>query len=213
MLRMMKSPRTEPLSPCRARCAERGFTLIEMLVVVAILGMVAVISIPSLRRSMVRAELLGEAKMLHQAVSVARINAIKQGRRVTLRILEDNAIQDGGIVHAWVDDNANGAPDPPGETDIGRWRVRNGIHIGPDPDSTNDFVALAGTTRGVVFLPNGNTIANIGGTVVGIGAVVVSDYASNQIRITILGGSGTVQQQMWNPESSQWSDEIRFWRY
>ena len=213
MLRMMKKLPTEPLSPCRACRGERGFTLIEMLVVVAILGMVVVISIPSLRRSMVRSELLGETKMLSQAVSVARINAIKQGQRVTLKFLDDDAIQNGGMVHAWVDTNRNGAPDPPGEIDIGRWRVAEGILLSPDPDSANELAGLAGTTLGVIFLPNGNTIANVNGTVVGVGGIVVSDYASNQILIAIQGGSGTVTQGMWNPEESEWDDKIRFWRY
>ena len=213
MLRMMKKLPTEPLSPCRACRGERGFTLVEMLVVVAILGMVVVISIPSLRRSMVRSELLGETQMLSQAVSVARINAIKQGRRVTLKFLDDNATQNSGMVHAWVDENGDGAPNPPAEIDIGRWMVREGILLSPDPDSANELAGLAGTTLGVVFLPNGNTIANVGGTVVGVGGFVVSDYASNQIQITVQGGSGTVRRQMWNPETSQWSDEIRFWRY
>jgi Tfp pilus assembly protein FimT len=181
-----------------------------MLVVVAIMGMILVISIPAMRRSMVRAELLGEVKMLQAAVSVSRINAIKQSRRVVMRVLVDNAPQKGGLVHSWIDDNGDGVKDS-AEEDVGRWLVGNDIDL--SPDAGMQFVLLSGTNRGVTFLPNGAAIANVGGTVVGVGAVVVSDFASNQIRISIQGGSGTVSRQMWDFEHSQWSEEIRFWRY
>jgi len=210
MLRMMNSPRTESPSTDRAPGAEGGFTLIEMLIVVTIMGMILVISIPAMRRSMVRAELLGEVKMLQAAVSVSRVNAIKQSRRVVLRVLVDNATQQGGLVHSWIDDNGDGVKDS-AEEDVGRWLMGNDIKL--SPDAGMQFALLSGTNRGVTFLPNGAAIANVGGTVVGVGAVVVSDFASNQIRISIQGGSGTVSQQMWDFEHSQWSEETRFWRY
>jgi len=190
--------------------SEGGFTLVEMLVVAAIIGMVLAISIPAMRRSLVRAELLGEVKMLHGAVSVSRINAIKQSRQVTLRFLADDASQRGGLVHSWIDDDADGVKDST-EEDVGRWLMDNQMTM--KPDAGMQLTLLSGTERGVLFLPNGAAISNSGGTVVGVGAVVVQDYALNQIRISVLGGSGTVVQEMWDYETSQWSDEIRFWRY
>jgi Tfp pilus assembly protein FimT len=181
-----------------------------MLVVVAIIGMILAISIPTLRRSLVRAELLGEVKMLRAAVSVARINAIKQSRTVVLRILLDDAAQNGGLVHAWIDEDDDGVADA-GEEDIGRWRMNDDITL--SPDAGFQLRGLSGTELGVVFLPSGAAIANTSGTVVGAGAVVVSDFASNRIRISVQGGSGTVVQEMWDFENSQWSEQIRFWRY
>jgi Tfp pilus assembly protein FimT len=181
-----------------------------MLVVVAIMGMILAISIPAMRRSMVRAELLGEVKMLRAAVAVSRINAIKQSRNVVLRILLDDAAQNGGLVHAWIDEDGDDALDA-GEEDVGRWRMNDDITL--SPDAGFQLRGLSGTELGVVFLPSGATIANTNGTVVGAGAVVVSDYASNQIRISVQGGSGTVVQEMWDFENSRWSDQIRFWRY
>jgi prepilin-type N-terminal cleavage/methylation domain-containing protein len=210
MLGMMNSQPADSLSSNRAPRSERGFTLVEMLVVAAIMSMILVITIPAMRRSMVRAELLGEVKMLQGAVSVSRIAAIKQSRQVSLRILLDNASQKGGLVHAWVDDDADGVKDS-SEEDVGRWLMDNDMTM--KPDGGMQLTLLSGTERGVLFLPNGAAIANAGGTVVGMGAVVVEDYASNQIRISVLGGSGTVIQEMWDYEHSQWSDEIRFWRY
>ena len=210
MLRLMSCSRTTPSSSNQGSRTERGFTLIEMLVVVAIMGMILAISIPTLRRSLVRAELLGEVKMLRAAVSVARINAIKQSRTVVLRILLDDAAQNGGMVHAWIDEDDDGVADA-GEEDIGRWRMDDDITL--SPDAGLQLRGLSGTELGIVFLPSGATIANIGGTVVGAGAVVVSDYTLNRIRISVQGGSGTVVQEMWDWENSVWSDQIRFWRY
>ena len=211
MLRLMNCSRTAPSSSNQGPRTERGFTLVEMLIVVAIMGMILAISIPALRRSMVRAELIGEAKMLKAAVSVSRINAIKQSRTVVLRILLDDAAQNGGLVHAWIDDNPENDALDAGEEDVGRWRLNDDITL--SPDAGLQLRGLSGTELGIVFLPSGAAIANTGGTVVGAGAVVVSDFAFNQIRISVQGGSGTVVQEMWDFENSLWSDQMRFWRY
>jgi prepilin-type N-terminal cleavage/methylation domain-containing protein len=210
MLRMMKSARTDSPSSKRPQRSEAGFTLIEMLVVAALVGMILVISIPMLRRSMVRAELLGEVQMLQGAIGLSRINAIKQSRQVPMRILIDNAPQKGGLVYSWIDNDGDGVQDSD-EEDVGRWLMNSDVTM--RPDAGMQFALLSGTARGITFLPNGSAISNAGGTVVGAGAVVVSDFASNQIRLTIQGGSATVTQEMYDYEHSLWSDQIRFWRY
>jgi hypothetical protein len=43
--------------------------------------------------------------------------------------------------------------------------------------------------------------------------VVVSDHNLNEIRLLVIGGTGTVIQEMWDPERGVWSKEMRFWRY
>lgn len=212
MLELMNYPDSAPLTE-RVRRLERGFTLHEILVVIMIIAMLVVIGYPILWRSRVRANLLGEVQMLQQATTVARINAVKYSRRVAMKILDDNATQEGGLITAWVDDNADGLQTS-GEQEVGRWLLRDGYFLAPD--AGNVFLKLAGSAsaRGVVFLPNGTTIANAAGSIgVGQGAVLVQDKHLNRIRLMIRGGSGTVTRQMWNPYDSQWSDEIRFWRY
>jgi len=212
MLRMMKYPESLPASD-HLRRRERGFTLLEILVVMMLIGVLVAIGFPIMRRSLVRAEMLGEVNMVKQAATVARINAVKASQRVALAILEDNATQEGGVVVAWVDDNSDGLQTS-GEEVVGRWTMKNGFFL--SPDAGNPFLQLAGsdTARGVVFLPNGTTIANVSGAIgVGQGAVEMQDLHLNRIRLMIRGGSGTVIREMWNPDDGVWSDEIRFWRY
>jgi prepilin-type N-terminal cleavage/methylation domain-containing protein len=92
---MMKYPESLPASD-HLRRRERGFTLLEILVVMMLIGVLVAIGFPIMRRSLVRAEMLGEVNMVKQAATVARINAVKESQRVALAILEDNATQEGG---------------------------------------------------------------------------------------------------------------------
>jgi len=212
MLRMMKYPDFLPSSDRFRRC-ERGFTLIELLVVIMVIALLVTIGYPILWRALVRAELLSEVNMIQQAASVARINAIKQSGRVTLKILDDNALQEGGVVVAWVDRNEDGVNNEPEADQVGRWTLKNGFNLAPD--AGNLLFQLGGTNnRGVVFLPTGTTIVNAAGNIgVGQGAVLVGDDRLNGIRLLIRGGSGTITKEMWNPFASAWSEEFRFWRY
>ena len=212
MLRMMKYPDSLPSSG-EFRRRERGFTLFEILAVIMIIGLLVSIGYPILWRSLVRAEMLGEVNMIQQATAVARVNAIKQSWRVTLKILDADAPQQGGVVEAWTDRNEDGVNNESADDQVGRWMVKDGFTLAPD--SGNELFRLGTTTaRGVVFLPTGTTIANAAGNIgVGEGAVLVGDYRLNGFRILIRGGSGTVTKQMWDPYEEDWSEEFRFWRY
>jgi hypothetical protein len=88
------------------------------------------------------------------------------------------------------------------------------ISLGPDStDNDRSLHPLSGTELGVVFLPTGTAITHGDNIGVGQGAVVISDYKLNQIRLTIQAGAGTVIEEMWDPRDTDWSKEERFWRY
>jgi prepilin-type N-terminal cleavage/methylation domain-containing protein len=208
---MMGMNSTMPVSGRRPR-QEGGFTLYEIMVVVVIVGLVVAVGFPMMTRSVVRARILSQVGVLKQAVAMARIRALKQGGGVAVRFLTTNAAQEGGEVIAWVDSNGDGFYGPPTEILVGRWPVKNKVILKPDPG--NLLHKLGGTSRGVFFLANGAAKVSESGSVgVGQGAVVVSDYHQNKVRLLVIGGTGTVVQEMWDPESGVWSKEMRFWRY
>ena len=216
MLEKMQSARTDSRTAGSRQSGERGFTLVEMMVVLVLIFLIVGISLPNLRRSIVRADLLSEVKKVQMAVMFSRIHAVKNSRRVALKILDDDAEQEGGTIIAWVDDNGDGSA--AGEEIIKQWKVGrdvgNIITLAPDGAGSLDLFGLAGSELGVVFLPNGTAITNVTGDVgIGTGAVVIGDSRFNDIRLTINAGAGTIVQEMWNPAGSEWSTDMKYWLY
>jgi prepilin-type N-terminal cleavage/methylation domain-containing protein len=212
---MLEKMKSNLLTRVFARCPrqERGFTVLEVMVVMVIFGMVALIGIPMMARSVVRARVLSQVGVLKQAVATARIRALKQGGGVAVRFLTTNAAQEGGEVLAWVDSDSDGSYGPPNEILVGRWPVQDNVILKPDPDNLL-FRLGGGTSRGVLFVANGSARVSESGSVgVGQGAIVVSDHHQNDVRLLVIGGTGTVVQEMRDPESGVWSKEMRFWRY
>jgi prepilin-type N-terminal cleavage/methylation domain-containing protein len=216
MLEKMQSARTVSRAAGSRPPRERGFTLVEMMVVLLLIFLIVGISLPNLRRTIVRSDLLGEVKKVQVAVMFSRLHAVKNSRQVALKILDDDAEQQGGTIIAWVDDNADGSAT--GEEIIKQWKVGrdvgNVITLAPDGAGSLDLFGLAGTELGVVFLPNGTAITNVNGDVgIGTGAVVIGDSRFNDIRLTINAGAGTIIQEMWDPIEDEWSTQLKFWRY
>jgi prepilin-type N-terminal cleavage/methylation domain-containing protein len=85
---------------------ERGFTLIEMLVVLAILGIAALLSIPYLSAQIQRSKLLGVASQVSGLMRLARLDAIKYSR-IAMVAIDFSARK----VYAYSDRNSNNRPD------------------------------------------------------------------------------------------------------
>ena len=217
MLEMMRKSRVVSQAVPGRRLDERGFTLVEMMVVLVLIFLIVGISLPNLQRAIVRADFMGEVKKIKTAVMFSRIHAVKNSRTVALKILDDDDTQEGTVLTAWVDDDGSGTVNGSEEI-LKEWNVGhptgNIITLGPDGAASRDLYNLSGNLLGVVFLPNGTAIANASGDIgVGMGSVILEDTKFNQIRVTINAGAGTVIQEMWNYIDDEWTTDMKWWRY
>jgi prepilin-type N-terminal cleavage/methylation domain-containing protein len=187
---------------------ESGFTLVELLVVLVLVGIMLLVAVPNLLRAKVRAEMIGQVKMARQAFAVSRINAIRAGQQVGMRML---TIGGARALVAWVDANNNQGLDN-GERIVGRWNFRNNFTVGED--SSNRFFLLGGSEPGVLFLPSGAAIVENGATTpIGDAALLIADIKGNVIRLTIRGGTGTLIEEMKVPGTASWDRNARHWSY
>jgi prepilin-type N-terminal cleavage/methylation domain-containing protein len=201
-----------------SRRRERGFTLLEMLAVIMIVALMVAIGYPMMRRSLVRAEMMGQVKMVQTSLNICRMKAIKESEWVALELLEDGSTPAGGKIYGWVDSNSNRLWDEGVEEKVGEWYMNTKTAILSDGDLRPLFTLSTGY-KGVIFLPTGIAIATETGIPgVGRGSVIVTDEFGNQIRLQIWSSTGTVQLMMKDPhwlgdEEDAWKSDLRYWVY
>ncbi len=125
----------------RQRC-RAGFTLVELMVVVAVVGILAVVAAPGMAALLNANRLSGAAGELTAALQIARSEAIRRNARVTVcastngtDCVASTAWSTGWIVHG--NDNATGNDEV----------IRNDVPTGT--------VQISGPAAGIVFRPSG----------------------------------------------------------
>jgi len=73
------------------RSDQKGFTTVETIVVVAIIGIVLAITIPYFGSAMRRSRLTSEARQIYMPLLKARLEAIKRGNNVNVEISTDSS--------------------------------------------------------------------------------------------------------------------------
>jgi len=188
---------------------DRGFTLLEALVVLAVLGIALVIGLPSLTHLITRSQLEAEARETATLLQRARLEAIK--RRVQTVVLADPA---AGTVTAFADVDGPAAGDPP---DLELNPVAG--ELARDTDYTirtitlNARAPMAGpggqpAIDGLTLDPSGNRIAVFlpTGAAASVGSLRFADVAGfNFLEVRVEpAGTGRVEIRKWNRDRAAW---------
>ncbi len=142
---------------------QRGFTLVELMVTVAVIAIVGAIAAPSFRNLILGSRLTGAANEMIAILQTARMTAV--GQRATVTVCPSSAgTACGGLGSRWIAVAVKGAT----TTLVRETTLANGVSVSSSPN-------LAGASNSFRFTPNGFSAvgANSSGTV----AVCVADMA------------------------------------
>jgi prepilin-type N-terminal cleavage/methylation domain-containing protein len=190
------------------RRSQRGYTLIEVMVVLVIAALVATATIPNVMRTMIKAQGKAELTSMQNGLALVRTRSIQTGGQAAVWFDLDSGPQGEDVVRGWIDANGSETLDA-GEAVLLEHVVDPRLTLAPD----TGFMALAGNSshRGALFQPNGTVVLASGA--VGSANLVVTDQRGNTVRLVLQAPAGTSRTQMKIPGTTDWDDSLKHWRF
>ena len=149
-----------------------GFTLVELMVTMAVIGILALVAVPGMQAMINHSRLSGASGELTAALQLARSEAIRRNARVTV-CAGTAGVCNGSTT--WANWTVCGSDNAAGSNDV----IRN--------QSAPDSVQLTGSVDRIVFRPSGQITAQ---TVLNV-CMPTTNPAQNKRLITVMVSGGT----------------------
>jgi len=186
-----------------------GFTLIEMIVIVAVIGIMATIGIPNLLRVVHRAKIEGIARETSSLMQRARSESVRQNVPTVVRfdLVRNEVVAfadvDGLTVVDPPDSIFNpvvGEPHRTTDYEIGRYQLPNLVSF-QAPAADGDGPVKNFTAAGAEFV----ALFNPNGAIEDTGAVRFGDLRGNFLEIRVEpAATARVQMRKWDPDINEW---------
>lgn len=125
-----------------APASKRGFTLIELMVTLAVLGILLSIAVPSYQTFVMNSRMASQTNDLITALNLARSEAVKRAANVTVCASSNGASCTGGWEAGWIVRDAAGTPIRVQQALGGNSTLTGGTNVA----STITFTASGRTT-------------------------------------------------------------------